>query len=131
MTQIESVMEEVKWNSSGLVPCVAQCHQSGRILMLAWMNAAALQATIEKNEMVYWSRSRQSLWHKGETSGHIQKLIELQLDCDGDTLLARVDQIGGIACHTGTHSCFFRTLEGGKWQTTEAPLKPSSEIYRQ
>ena len=129
MTTTKAVLDAVQWNSVGLVPCVTQCYQSGRILMLAWMNADALQATIEKREMVYWSRSRQSLWHKGESSGHIQKLLELQLDCDGDTLVAKVEQIGGIACHTGTQSCFYRALDNGEWVRIEPAIKSPQDIY--
>ena len=124
------LLDAIKWNSQGLVPAIAQDAASKKILMLAWINRDALTATIAKGEAVYWSRSRQRLWHKGETSGHIQKIIDIRLDCDGDTLLLLVDQIGGIACHTGRESCLYQqySTDDG-WVSVEAPLKNPKDIY--
>lgn len=104
------MIENIRFNSAGLVPVIAQQHDTGEVLMLAWMNQAAIAETLETGQVCYYSRSRASLWRKGETSGHTQRLIELHLDCDGDTLLALVDQTGA-ACHTGAHNCFFRTID--------------------
>lgn len=126
-------LDEVKWDRDGLVPAIAQERGSKDVLMVAWMNRAALAATLERGEAVYWSRSRQRLWHKGEESGHVQKVHEVRLDCDGDVLLLEVSQLGhepGIACHTGRHSCFFRRLDGGRWTVVEAVLKDPESIYR-
>jgi phosphoribosyl-AMP cyclohydrolase len=126
-------LDEVKWDRDGLVPAIAQERGSKDVLMLAWMNRAALAATLERGEAVYWSRSRQRLWHKGEESGHVQKVHEVRLDCDDDVLLLEVSQLGhepGIACHTGRHSCFFRRLEGGRWRVVEGVLKDPESIYR-
>ena len=122
--------QEIKWNSDGLLPAIAQDAATGTILMMAWMNRASLEETLRRQEAVYWSRSRQKLWHKGETSGHVQKVHEILLDCDGDTLLLKVDQIGGIACHTGRHNCFFRTLNGDRWEENADVVKSPDEIYR-
>ncbi|MEM7257847.1 MAG: phosphoribosyl-AMP cyclohydrolase [Pseudomonadota bacterium] len=122
-------LEQVTWNDAGLVPVIAQDHQSGNVLMMAWMNRDALASTIELREAVYWSRSRQKLWHKGETSGHVQRVVDIRLDCDGDTVLLQVEQIGGIACHTGRAHCFFRRLTSKGWQNSEPVLKDPSEIY--
>ncbi|MCG8383204.1 MAG: phosphoribosyl-AMP cyclohydrolase [Gammaproteobacteria bacterium] len=122
--------QRVKWNEQGLVPAIAQSAQSGKILMVAWMNREALEQTIQTGEAVYWSRSRKKLWHKGESSGHTQKVIELRTDCDFDVILLKVDQAGGIACHTGRESCFFRRNENGDWQDVEPVLKPPEEIYK-
>lgn len=105
----KSALSDIKFNKDGLIPVIAQCVQSGTILMMAWMNEEALKKTIDTNDMYYFSRSRQKLWQKGETSGHFQKLIELRLDCDNDTILALIEQTGA-ACHTGTKSCFFKTI---------------------
>ena len=126
-------LDEVKWDRDGLVPAIAQERGSKDVLMVAWMNRAALAATLERGEAVYWSRSRKRLWHKGEESGHVQKVHEVRLDCDGDVLLLEVSQLGhepGIACHTGRHSCFFRRLDGGRWTLVEAVLKDPESIYR-
>jgi phosphoribosyl-AMP cyclohydrolase len=106
-------LDDVTWNDDGLVPAIAQEASSGDVLMFAWMNREALALTLERGEAVYWSRSRQQLWHKGDTSGHFQKVHDIRLDCDGDVILLKVEQVGGIACHTGRHSCFYRKLEGG------------------
>lgn len=122
-------IDEVKWNEYGLVPAIAQEVGDGRVLMMAWMNPEALRLTAENGEAVYWSRSRAALWHKGETSGHRQKVKEIRLDCDNDVVILQVEQEGGIACHTGRQSCFYRRLEGETWQTVDAVLKEPSEIY--
>lgn len=124
-----SWLDEVPWNKEGLIAAVAQDAASGKILMVAWMNREALKETVERNEAVYWSRSRSRLWRKGEQSGHVQKLVELRLDCDADAVLLKVEQVGGIACHTGRESCFFRKLEDGRWVTTDPVLKDPSLIY--
>jgi phosphoribosyl-AMP cyclohydrolase len=127
---MSSWLDTVNWNSDGLVPAIAQDTQTGRILMMAWMNRESLQLSAERGEAVYWSRSRNQLWHKGETSGHIQKLHEIRLDCDEDVVVLQVEQLGGIACHTGRESCFYRVLKDGEWQTVEPVLKDPAEIYR-
>jgi phosphoribosyl-AMP cyclohydrolase len=126
----QSWLDEVPWNEHDLVAVVTQDHSSGRVLTLAWMNRAALEETVRRGEAVYWSRSRKKLWRKGEESGHAQKLREVRLDCDADAILLKVDQVGGIACHTGRESCFFRKLEKGKWVTIDPVLKDPSLIYK-
>jgi phosphoribosyl-AMP cyclohydrolase len=123
-------LDEVPWNGDGLIAAVAQDAKSGRVLTVAWMNREALKQTFEKQQAVYWSRSRQKLWRKGEESGHVQKLVELRLDCDADAVLLKVEQVGGIACHTGRESCFFRKLENGKWVTVDPVLKDPALIYK-
>lgn len=123
-------LDSVKWDSDGLVPAIAQDAQSGRILMMAWMNREALQRSAELNQAVYWSRSRNRLWHKGETSGHVQHLSEIRLDCDADVIVLQVEQVGGIACHTGRESCFYRVLKDGEWQVVDAVLKDPKDIYQ-
>ncbi len=125
-----SWLDEVPWNEHGLIAAIAQDGSSGRILTLAWMNREALQQTVEKREAVYWSRSRRRLWRKGEESGHVQKVLEVRLDCDADAVLLKVEQAGGIACHTGRESCFFRKLENGKWVTVDPVLKDPALIYK-
>ena len=128
--QNNALLDSIEWNSQGLIPVITQDAVSKRVLMLAWINRDALTATIEKREAVYWSRSRQRLWHKGESSGHIQKIIDVRLDCDGDTLLFLVDQIGGIACHTGRESCMYQQHSHDEgWVTVEAPIKNPEDIY--
>lgn len=122
-------LEQVRWDQQGLVPAIAQDAGSGRVLMVAWMNREALQATLEQGIAVYWSRSRSRLWPKGESSGHQQKVRELRLDCDSDVILLQVEQLGGIACHTGRQSCFFRLYENGAWRTVEPVLRDPEEIY--
>jgi phosphoribosyl-AMP cyclohydrolase len=112
------------------VPAIAQDHQTGKILMMAWMNKDALRATVETSKAVYWSRSRQALWHKGETSGHEQVVHRIRLDCDADVIMLSVEQRGGIACHTGRESCFYRELVDGAWQIQDPVLKNPSEIYK-
>jgi len=123
-------LNKINWSDDGLVPAIAQDAQSGRVLMVAWMNREALKQTAEKAEAVYWSRSRKKLWHKGEESGHIQKVSEIRLDCDQDVVLLQIEQQGGIACHTGRASCFYSKLENGQWVATDAVLKNPDEIYR-
>jgi phosphoribosyl-AMP cyclohydrolase len=131
-----SWLDDVKWDADGLVPAVAQEVGSNDVLMVAFMSRDALAKTAELGEAVYWSRSRQRLWRKGEESGHVQKVRELRLDCDNDVVLLRVEQTGGapgepaIACHTGRHSCFFQKLEGGRWLTVDPVLKDPERIYR-
>jgi len=127
---MSSWLDTVNWNSDGLVPAIAQDAKTGRILMMAWMNRESLQLSAERGEAVYWSRSRNKLWHKGETSGHIQKLHEIRLDCDEDVVVLQVEQLGGIACHTGRESCFYRRLKDGEWQTVEPVLKDPADIYQ-
>lgn len=121
--------DEIKWNEHGLVAAIVQEADNGPILMMAWMNRAALARTIEIGEAVYWSRSRAKLWHKGEESGHTQKIRAIRLDCDADALLLEVEQQGGIACHTGRHDCFFRKLENGVWKIDQPVLKDPATMY--
>ena len=123
-------LDELRWNSDGLLPAIAQDRDSGEVLMLAWMNRTALQLSCEHSRAVYWSRSRQKLWFKGEESGHQQQIAEIRVDCDADVILLQVEQIGGIACHTGRRRCFFRVLRDGEWQIDEEIIKNPSEIYR-
>jgi phosphoribosyl-AMP cyclohydrolase len=123
-------LTQVAWNDDGLVPAVAQDVHSGEVLMLAWMNAEALRLTAKLGRAVYWSRSRQKLWFKGEESGHVQNVREIRLDCDHDVILLKVEQIGGIACHTGRRHCFFQRLQDGQWEHVDEVLKDPAEIYR-
>ncbi len=125
----ESWLDEIRFNEQGLVPAIAQDAVSGKVLMMAWMNREALKLTAERGEAVYWSRSRGKLWHKGEESGHTQKLVDLRFDCDEDVILLKVEQKGGIACHTGRESCFYRQLQGDKWVSVDAVLKDPDLIY--
>ena len=122
-------LDEIKWNAEGLVPVITVDAVSGRLLMLAWMNRPALMATIDEGRAVYWSRSRGRLWRKGEESTHIQNICEIRLDCDGDAIQLLVEQSGGIACHTGRASCFYRRLLGSEWQDFEPALKSPAVIY--
>lgn len=122
-------LDEVGWDANGLVAAVAQDAQSGRVLTVAWMNREALAATADEGRAVYWSRSRRKLWRKGEESGHVQQVREIRLDCDADAVVLLVEQIGGIACHTGRVSCFYRRLADGAWETVDPVLKDPSEIY--
>ena len=123
-------LDRIKWQQDGLVPVVAQEAGSGRVLTLAWMNREALDRTVQSGEAHYWSRSRRKLWRKGEESGHVQKVKSVRLDCDDDVVLLEVEQAGGIACHTGRHSCFFQRLEGGRWVVTDPVLKDPKDIYK-
>ena len=125
-----SFLDEVPWNGDGLIAAVAQDAYSGRVLTVAWMNRDALRETVQKREAVYWSRSRQRLWRKGEESGHVQNVRELRLDCDADAVLLSVEQVSGSACHTGRQSCFYRKLENGEWVTTDPVLKDPATIYK-
>lgn len=129
-TTADRILDTVNWNSDGLVPAVAQDHTSGEVLMLAWMNRDSLAETLASGRAVYWSRSRGRLWVKGESSGHTQLVRGIRLDCDADTLLLSVEQLGGIACHTGRRSCFFRELKQGEWQTVAEVVRDPREIYR-
>lgn len=123
-------LEQVHWGTDGLVPAVVQDHATGRVLMLAWMNREALRLTVEEGRGVFWSRSRGRLWRKGEESGHVQRLHGLRLDCDNDAVLLAVEQVGGIACHTGRASCFHQALEDGRWSAVEPVLSDPGTIYR-
>jgi phosphoribosyl-AMP cyclohydrolase len=122
-------MNEINWTEDGLVPVIAQEAVTGKVLMFAWMNREALRLTAETGQAVYWSRSRKKLWRKGEESGHVQRVERIRLDCDGDAVLLTVEQAGGIACHTGRHSCFFRKLDGDEWVVDEPVLKNPEDIY--
>ncbi len=122
-------LDEIEWDADGLVPVIAQDADSGRVLMFAWMNREALRLSAEEGRAVYWSRSRGKLWRKGEESGHVQKIREMRLDCDADVILLSIEQVGGIACHTGRESCFYRRFENGRWTETDAVLKNPDEIY--
>ena len=128
MSEASKWLNKIRWDDHGLVPVIAQEFGSGRVLMFAWMNREALTQTAETGEAVYWSRSRKKLWHKGEESGHFQKVHEIRTDCDEDVVLLTVEQIGGIACHTGRHSCFYQKLEAGEWRMVEPVLKEN--IYK-
>jgi phosphoribosyl-AMP cyclohydrolase len=126
----ETWLNKVNWSEDGLVPAIAQDAVTGRVLMVAWMNREALKRTVATGEAIYWSRSRKKLWHKGEESGHTQKVKEIRLDCDSDVVLLQIEQKGGIACHTGRESCFYSKLENGAWVETDAVLKNPDEIYK-
>ncbi|EWS54955.1 MULTISPECIES: phosphoribosyl-AMP cyclohydrolase [unclassified Methylibium] len=126
-------LDDIRWDRDGLLPVIAQEAATGDVLMFAWMNREALARTAELGEAVYWSRSRGRLWHKGEESGHIQKVRDMRLDCDNDVLLLKVEQLGhapSIACHTGRHSCFYQRYESGAWHAVEPVLKDPEHIYR-
>lgn len=129
MTEQGAVLDQIKWNEQGLIPAIAQDWRSGEVLMLAWMNAESLRLTIAEERAVYWSRSRAKIWRKGEESGHVQQVKDIYIDCDADTVLLKVEQVGGIACHTGRRSCFFQQWNDGEWRTTEDALKSPGEIY--
>jgi phosphoribosyl-AMP cyclohydrolase len=124
------MLDQIQWDKDGLAPAIAQDANSGEVLMMAWMNRQSLALTVEKQQAVYWSRSRQKLWFKGEESGHVQKLKEIRIDCDADVILLQVEQIGGIACHTGRKRCFFRVLDNGNWVSDEEIIKDPAEIYK-
>ncbi|AOS96226.1 phosphoribosyl-AMP cyclohydrolase [Microbulbifer aggregans] len=132
MTEVsteDSLIDAVRWNEDGLVPAIAQDARTGRVLMMAWMNRESLQLTAAEGRAVYWSRSRGKLWRKGESSGHEQQIREIRLDCDGDTVLLVVEQRGGIACHTGRTSCFYRVLDGERWLVNQPVIKNPDDIY--
>lgn len=126
----EHWLNRLNWAQDGLVPAIVQERASGRVLTLAWMNREALRKTFETGEAHYWSRSRKKIWHKGEESGHVQRVLAIRLDCDEDAVLLEVEQAGGIACHTGRHSCFFQRLDAGAWVATDPVLKDPAEIYK-
>jgi phosphoribosyl-AMP cyclohydrolase len=126
----EAWLDEIRWTADGLVPAIAQQADSGKILMFAWMNRESLRLTAAEGYAVYWSRSRNKLWRKGEESGHRQKVLGIYLDCDEDVVLLKIEQQGGIACHTGRESCFYRQLQGNRWQAVEPVLKDPEAIYR-
>ena len=123
-------LEEIQWTQEGLVPAIAQDAASSRVVMFAWMNRESLRKTRETGEAHYWSRSRGKLWHKGEESGHVQKVSSIRIDCDADVVLLGIEQAGGIACHTGRESCFYRELADGGWINKDAVLKDPREIYK-
>jgi phosphoribosyl-AMP cyclohydrolase len=123
-------LDAVKWDSEGLVPVIAQDYKTGKVLMFAWMNREALQLTEDTQQAVYFSRSRNKLWRKGEESGHTQKVHEIRIDCDEDVILLRIEQVGGIACHTGRNSCFFKKLEDGRWKIDQPVIKNPEDIYK-
>jgi phosphoribosyl-AMP cyclohydrolase len=125
-----SWLDEIRWTEDGLVPVIAQQAETGKVLMFAWMNRESLALTVAEGYAVYWSRSRRRLWRKGEESGNRQKVIGLFLDCDEDVILLKIEQEGGIACHTGRESCFYRSLIDGQWQTVETVLKDPEAIYK-
>ena len=126
----QGFLDQVRWSGDGLVPAIAQDYQSGEILMVAWMNREALALTVAEQRAIYWSRSRQKLWRKGEESGHVQSIKEIRLDCDEDVIVLKVEQLGGIACHTGRRSCFYRLLRDGAWQAVDQVIKDPKDIYR-
>ncbi len=129
MPDTNAWLDEVNWDANGLIPAIAQDAATGDILMVAWMNRESLALTAAEGRAVYWSRSRRKLWRKGEDSGHVQQLRELRLDCDNDVIVLKVEQLGGIACHTGRRSCFYRVLRDGQWQTVDPVLKDPLAIY--
>jgi phosphoribosyl-AMP cyclohydrolase len=122
-------LDEIRFDENGLIPAIAQDANSGKILMMAWMNRESLQLTAEKQQAVYWSRSRGKLWHKGEESGHTQNIVDIRFDCDEDVILLKVEQSGGIACHTGRESCFYRQLQGDQWVEVDSVIKDPKDIY--
>jgi phosphoribosyl-AMP cyclohydrolase len=127
---VMSFVDDILWNSDGLAPAIAQDAKTGKILMVAWMNREALQLTVIENRAIYWSRSRQKIWRKGEESGNVQQLKELRIDCDKDVIMMQVEQVGGIACHTGRVSCFYRVLKDGQWTTVDPVIKNPKELYQ-
>lgn len=129
MNAAGELTRDISWNDQGLVPAIAQDWQTGEVLMLAWMNREALELTLSEGRAIYWSRSRQALWRKGEESGHVQQLKELRIDCDADAVLIKVEQLGGIACHTGRRSCFYRRYDQGTWQVTDEVVRSPEAIY--
>lgn len=126
---MSALLDPIKWTDDGLIAAVAQDWQTGEILMMAWMNSDALSLTAELNRAVYWSRSRQQLWHKGESSGHVQIVKSIALDCDADVVVLKIEQLGDIACHTGRRSCFYRQWKNGAWETVSDVIKDPIEIY--
>ena len=129
LTNDENWLDTIKWTEDGLVPAIAQDYATGKVLMMAWMNREALKTTVAENRAVYYSRSRKKLWRKGEESGHVQTLKEIRIDCDSDVVLMQVDQIGGMACHTGRYHCWYKRLEAGRWVAVDPVIKSPEEIY--
>lgn len=129
MAPMTDFLDEITWDEDGLLPAIAQDAKTDRILMVAWMNRESLALTAKEQRAVYWSRSRQKLWRKGEESGHVQQVKEIRLDCDSDVIVLKIEQVGGIACHTGRESCFYRVLQEGKWHTVDPVLKDPKNIY--
>jgi phosphoribosyl-AMP cyclohydrolase len=127
--ETDAWLDQVRWNADGLVPAIAQDAGTGRVLMLAWMNREALALTVREGRAIYWSRSRRKLWRKGEESGNVQRLADVRLDCDGDTVLLAVEQVGGVACHTGRERCFYQQLGREGWTTVEPVLKDPAAMY--
>ena len=123
-------LDEIKWDADGLVPAIAQETGTGKILMMAWMNRESLQLSVNEGRAIYWSRSRSKLWRKGEESGHVQTIKDIRLDCDNDVVLLEVEQLGGIACHTGRHNCFYKQLQNDQWVEVEPVIKYPDEIYK-
>lgn len=126
---MNNLLDEIKWDDAGLVPAIAQDAESGRVLMMAWMNRDALHQTLQSGEVVYWSRSRDRLWHKGEQSGNTQQVVDVRIDCDADVVLLAVEQRGGVACHTGRESCFYRSRDGDAWRVVEDVKTDPSTLY--
>jgi len=122
-------LDEIRWTDNGLVPVIAQEESTGKVLMFAWMNRESLQLSVHEGRAIYWSRSRGKLWRKGEESGNVQRIKEIRLDCDSDVILLTVEQLGGIACHTGRHSCFYKILRDGQWQGIDPVLKDPQQMY--
>jgi len=129
MAPMTDFLDEITWDEDGLLPAIAQDAETDRILMVAWMNRESLALTAKEQRAVYWSRSRQKLWRKGEESGHVQHVKEIRLDCDSDVIVLKIEQVGGIACHTGRESCFYRVLQDGEWHTVDPVLKDPKNIY--
>jgi phosphoribosyl-AMP cyclohydrolase len=129
MAPMTDFLDEITWDEDGLLPAIAQDAETDRILMVAWMNRESLALTAKEQRAVYWSRSRQKLWRKGEESGHVQHVKEIRLDCDSDVIVLKIEQVGGIACHTGRESCFYRVLQDGTWHTVDPVLKDPKNIY--
>lgn len=125
----EAWLDEIKWTADGLVPVIAQEEGSGRVLMFAWMNRESLALTVREGRAVYWSRSRGKLWRKGEESGNVQRVKEMRLDCDNDVILLTIEQLGGIACHTGRHSCFYKVFDNDQWKSVDPVLQDPQQIY--
>lgn len=123
-------LDDIKWTDDGLVPVIAQDHASGKVMMFAWMNRESLQLSVQEGRAIYWSRSRNKLWRKGEESGHVQHIKDIRLDCDNDVILIQIEQAGGIACHTGRERCFYKQLQDGQWNEVEPVLKDPNEIYQ-
>ena len=127
---IDTWLDDIKWTEDGLVPAIAQDHATGKLLMMAWMNREALKLTVQEGRAIYWSRSRNKLWRKGEESGHVQLIKDIRLDCDNDVILLSVEQVGGIACHTGRERCFYKQLQGDRWVEVEPVIKDPYQIYK-